>query len=252
MICTVSVSTLQLQIPVHGWEEWNPVWSSVWCAFWDVFQLNIVVKRDHLSYHSLSVSLNQLDLSPLTPLINKLVSTQRTSAHWMFVCVVLCLQNCRKWTVSKIVEQASCATSHATVQDHICSTFWCLIWVWPEALDKSYLLLSINLRPSRQWTPITAMATESMNQRDWFPTVSYTLAFISGNTCCHVPLFCFLTLIHTRMQWCFLFFLISTFPAVFPLRVSAWLRNADRRIPLLFAVLKPLSRPDSLFYSATL
>lgn len=46
-------------------------------------------------------------------------------------------------------------------------------------------------------------------------------------------------------------FNVSNFmPCSFPL--SARLSKADRRIPLLFRVLKPLSCSDSLFYSATL
>jgi hypothetical protein len=46
-------------------------------------------------------------------------------------------------------------------------------------------------------------------------------------------------------------FNVSNFmPCSLPL--SARLSKADRRIPLLFRVLKPLSRSDSLFYSATL
>lgn len=46
-------------------------------------------------------------------------------------------------------------------------------------------------------------------------------------------------------------FNVSNFmPCSLPL--SARLSKADRRIPLLFRVLKALSRSDSLFYSATL
>lgn len=46
-------------------------------------------------------------------------------------------------------------------------------------------------------------------------------------------------------------FNVSNFmPCSLPL--SARLSKADRRIPLVFRVLKPLSRSDSLFYSATL
>lgn len=45
-----------------GWQKWSPTWSSavvgsLCCAFWDALLLPMIIRSDHLSFFSLSLSI---------------------------------------------------------------------------------------------------------------------------------------------------------------------------------------------------